>query len=193
MGYQDDYDLYSYVGNDPYSKADPSGKVAFMVPVAVAAWRIYNAIDTVQTAVNNVTVLASATATTGEKIAAGVELAGSLVGGRSGRQAAGSAVRAVEGGEKVLYRRGAHDTRETLKTQSKAAEKEPTVGIHGVSTTTNPTTTKPGQVVRCAKCSDVEAAGFKVTKTGKDLDHYTVELPKPIAPDVTRTFNELFK
>lgn len=98
VGYKDDQDLYTYVGNDPYSKADPSGKIAFLIPAAVAAWRIYNAIDTVETVVGSVTVLASATATNGEKLAAGVELAGSMLGGRSGRQAAGGAVRAVEGG-----------------------------------------------------------------------------------------------
>jgi hypothetical protein len=66
--------------------------------VAVAAWRIYNAIDTVETVVSSVTVLASATATNGEKLAASVELGGSFLAGRSGRQAASGAVRAVGGG-----------------------------------------------------------------------------------------------
>ncbi len=85
----------------------------------MVAWRVYNALDTVQTAVNNVTVLASATATTGEKIAAGVELAGSLVGGSSGRQAAGSAVRAVEGG---AAKESARITKEVLGRKALGAD-----------------------------------------------------------------------
>ncbi len=93
-------------------------------------------------------------------------------------------------GEKLLFRRGAADTKALLQRDAQAAENA--LGIHGVSVSTNPAA-KAGQVVRCATCSSVEAAGFKVQQTGGNPAHHTVELPKPITPDVVRTWNELFK
>lgn len=93
-------------------------------------------------------------------------------------------------GEKLLFRRGEYDTKALLQSQAKAAEKE--IGIHGVSTSTSPAA-KPGQVVRCATCSSVEAAGFRVTQTGRDPKHHTVELPNPITPEIVRIWNDLFK
>jgi hypothetical protein len=95
--------------------------------------------------------------------------------------------------EKVLFRRGTYDTRKLLETQAKAAEVS-NIGIHGVSVSTNPAA-KPGQVVRCATCSAIENAGFKVHETpvNKDPGHHTVELPKPVTPDVVKKWNDLFK
>ncbi|NKI97765.1 RHS repeat-associated core domain-containing protein, partial [Rhizobacter sp. SG703] len=93
-------------------------------------------------------------------------------------------------GEKLLFRRGPMDTKKLLESQAQAAEN--VLGVHGVSVSTS-SAAKAGQVVRCATCSSVEAAGFKVQQTGKDLNHHTVELPKPITPDVVRIWNELFK
>lgn len=116
----------------------------------------------------------------------------------SGRAALGEA-RSRTGGEaemgaaqgaKLLFRRGASDTKALLQRDAQAAENA--LGIHGVSVSANPAA-KAGQVARCATCSSIEAAGFKVEQTGKDLNHHTVELPKPITPDVVRTWNELFK
>ena len=93
-------------------------------------------------------------------------------------------------GAKLLFRRGASDTKALLQRDAQAAENA--LGIHGVSVSANPAA-KAGQVARSATCSSIEAAGFKVEQTGKDLNHHTVELPKPITPDVVRTWNELFK
>ena len=100
------------------------------------------------------------------------------------------AARGASDGEKLLFRRGPHDSKALLESQAQAGEKA--LGVHGVSVSTSPTA-KAGQVVRCATCSSVEAAGFKVKQTGKDVNHHTVELPKPVTPDVARTWNELFK
>jgi hypothetical protein len=93
-------------------------------------------------------------------------------------------------GEKVVFRRGANDTKKLLETQAASAEKA--IGIHGVSVSTS-AAAKEGQVVRSATCCELEKAGFKVTQTGKDLNHHTVELPKPITAETARTWNEQFK
>lgn len=92
--------------------------------------------------------------------------------------------------EALLFRRGPHDTKALLESQAQSAEK--VLGVHGVSVSTSPAA-KAGQVVRCATCSSVEAAGFKVQRTGNDLNHHTVGLPKPITPEIVRIWNELFK
>ena len=114
-------------------------------------------------------------------------LAGLIPGGKLG-------VRVVEDvavdAEKLLFRRGASDTKALLQRDAQAAED--VLGVHGVSVSTSPAA-KAGQVVRCATCSSVEAAGFKVQQTGKDLNHHTVELPKPVTSEVVRIWNELFK
>ena len=57
---------------------------------------------------------------------------------------------------------------------------------HGVSAIGD--ATKPGSV---ANYEDV-AKVFKVIKTGKNLSHYTIELPNPVTPEVAETFNGLF-
>ena len=93
-------------------------------------------------------------------------------------------------GDKLLYRRGAIDSKRILESQAVAAESA--IGIHEVSVSTSPSA-KPGQVVRQASRNSVEAAGFRVTQTGRDPNHHTVELPSPITTTVVRIWNELFK
>lgn len=95
-----------------------------------------------------------------------------------------------EYGDGPLYRRGSNDSKNVLERQSAAAEKA--IGIHGVSVSASPAA-KPGQIVRRTSCSLVEAAGFRVTQTGNDPNHHTVELPKPITSQIVSTWNELFK
>jgi RHS repeat-associated protein len=94
--------------------------------------------------------------------------------------------------ETLLFRRGAHDNKRALAAQAEDAEKFLKEKIHGVSVSTS-SAAKPGQVVRCATCSAVEAAGFKVHKTGVDPNHFTAEMPKPITSEIARRWNELFK
>ena len=93
----------------------------------------------------------------------------------------------------LLYRRGEYDNKALLKGQAKAAKNADNIGIHGVSVSTSPKGNKDGQVVRCATCRSLQEAGFPVHKTGTDPQHYTVELPEPITPDVVRIWNALFK
>lgn len=93
---------------------------------------------------------------------------------------------------KMLYRRGAWDTRQLLRQQSAAALAEPRIAIHGVSASTSPAA-KAGQVVRCATWCSVEAAGFKVEKTGNDPNHYTVHMPENITGEISAAWNKLWK
>ncbi len=91
-------------------------------------------------------------------------------------------------GNIYLVRFGPPDDKEKLTTQSSAAEKNPDFG-HGVSTKMK---TKVGGNERAALLSEVSKV-FKVKKTGKDPNHYTVILPKPITEEVTKKFNAIFK
>ncbi len=102
------------------------------------------------------------------------------------------AFRGAKGGVQLLYRRGARDSSKLLKNQAQAAEKS-SIGIHGVSVSSSSVTTRVGQLVRCASCSQLEKAGFKVHKTGRDPNHYTVELPSPVTKEVSKAFNDVFK
>jgi hypothetical protein len=116
--------------------------------------------------------------------------------GLKGAQVGADALRGIAAkgsakGETLLYRRGPYDTKKLLEIQAAAAE-ESNIAIHGVSVSTD-ASAAAGQVVRCATWCLVEAAGFRVEKTGRDPFHYTAELPKPITPDVVRIWNELFK
>lgn len=94
--------------------------------------------------------------------------------------------------ETLLFRRGAVDNKRALAAQAEAAEKGLKEQIHGVSLSTS-SAAREGQVVRCATCGAVEAAGFKVHKTGNDPNHYTAEMPKPITSEIARIWNEIFK
>jgi hypothetical protein len=130
-----------------------------------------------------------------EVIEAGVSTA---TGG--GSRKATQVVNAVESGgkgaakgaerEKLLFRRGPHDSQRLLESQAKAAEEK--LGVHGVSVSTS-SAAREGQVIRCATAAACEAAGFKVHKTGGDPNHHTVELPKPVTPEVARKFNDVFQ
>lgn len=95
------FNRYWYANDNPYKFTDPDGRLAFLVPVAIVAWRAYSAYDTVSSAAGNISTLSSASASTGDKVAAGAELAGSLIGGRAGRQAAGTAARAVNDAKRL--------------------------------------------------------------------------------------------
>jgi RHS repeat-associated protein len=93
--------------------------------------------------------------------------------------------------EKSLVRFGDElETVEGLATQAKAAEK---AGFgHGVSV----------KEVDKVKGSDLKHKSntfskvqevIKVVKTGKNKNHYTVELPKPVTIESTKVFNDTFK
>lgn len=70
-----------------------------------------------------------------------------------------------------------------------AAAAEAVIGIHGVSVTARDTTAPAGVAPR----TEVEKH-FVVhdTPSRRDPRHRTVELPKPVTPEVAELFNRLF-
>jgi RHS repeat-associated protein len=80
VGYQDDLDLYTYVGNDPLDKTDPTGQIVLVDDAillaggaAVAAVAVYEACDSCQSAVASV----------GQAIGDAIERIGSTLESRS--------------------------------------------------------------------------------------------------------------
>jgi hypothetical protein len=71
-----------------------------------------------------------------------------------------------------------------------AAAAEAMIGIHGVSVTARDTSAPAGRGPR----GEVEKV-FRVhnTPSRRDPLHRTVELPRPVTPDVADTFNRLFR
>ena len=110
---------------------------------------------------------------------------GSGIGGRlGGSGGAGGA----GGGDIILTRFGkAPETVEKLAADAAAAKAHPKVGIHGVSTTSQPK--YPG--APSAPKSEVEKY-FPVHKT-LGPGHYTVELPEPVTQEVADLFNLIFR
>jgi hypothetical protein len=75
VGYKDDYDLYTYVGDDPMSHTDPQGTVLKLaVAVVKMAVKGENLYSTVQGIVENIETIASPSASTGEKALAALSI-----------------------------------------------------------------------------------------------------------------------
>jgi hypothetical protein len=90
--------------------------------------------------------------------------------------------------DEILKRFGAEpESAERLAAHAAAAEA--LLGIHGVSVTGRETTAPAGRARRV----DVEPV-FRVhdTPSRRDPLHRTVELPKPVTPEVADEFNRLF-
>jgi hypothetical protein len=68
-----------------------------------------------------------------------------------------------------------------------ASRAEVVIGIHGVSATAR----KPKRLAPSAWRSEVEKH-FRVHETGTDPLHRTIELPKPVTPEIADLFNRLF-
>jgi RHS repeat-associated protein len=190
------FNRYAYGYNNPYRFIDPDGHdgVDWVRAGLTVASVCPSVCGSTFSAIDGVIALG-----TGDRLGAGISFGAAAAGivsdagavkvaGMAAKEAL--AAKAAGEGEKLLFRRGAYDTKALLESQAVAAEK--IIGVHGVSVSTSPAA-KAGQTVRCATCSEVEAAGFKVKQTGRDPSHHTVELPKPITSDVARTWNELFK
>jgi hypothetical protein len=87
---------YHYAYNNPYRYTDPDGRLPVLIPAAIIAWRAYSAYDTASTIAGSVGTLSDANASATDKFIAGAELAGSLAGGKYGREGAGAAARMAD-------------------------------------------------------------------------------------------------
>lgn len=90
--------------------------------------------------------------------------------------------------DEILTRLGV-DPEPADRLAAQAAMAESVLGIHGVSVMARTTSAPGGRTVR----SVVELV-FPVRETPcrRDPLHRTVELPKPVTPEVAETFNRLF-
>jgi RHS repeat-associated protein len=121
---------------------------------------------------------------------AGEHAGGGRAGGKLLTEAteatAGAATKAA-GGEAKLFRFGlAPESAQKLAADAAAAEATGRFP-HGVSTFSRTSRLDAASALR----SEVEKH-FKVTKTGGNAFHYTVELPKPVTEEVAKLFNTLF-
>ena len=97
--------------------------------------------------------------------------------------------------EDVLVRQG-KDWESASRLGRQAQDAENAGFPHGVSVTTpasNARLSKDPSDASNATRAQFEEAGFPVqyTPTGRDPNHHTVQLPKPVTPDVARQFNQV--
>jgi RHS repeat-associated protein len=183
---------YSYGNNNPYRYVDPDGREGISTlwmpdnAPAVLAARAFAGIAAlgVGIASGDDKLVSVVLSDMRENQSSNIEAVLVLATMRGG------AAKGAAEGEKLLFRRGPHDSQRLLESQAKAAEEK--LGVHGVSVSTS-SAAREGQVVRCATAGACEAAGFKVHKTGGDPNHHTVELPKPVTSEVARKFNDVFQ
>ena len=90
--------------------------------------------------------------------------------------------------DEVLHRFGI-DPESERRLSRKSEEAERVLGIHGVSVSA----AEPERAASAARRTEVERH-FRVhdTPTRSNPLHRTVELPKPVTPEVARMFNNVF-
>jgi hypothetical protein len=88
-----------------------------------------------------------------------------------------------------MLKRFGTDPESAEKLAGDASKAEAVLGIHGVSVTGRPASAPAGEAAR----PDIEQH-FRVhdTPSRRDPLHRTVELPKPVTPEVAELFNRLF-
>ena len=96
IGYADGINWYTYVSNDPLNSVDPDGQLAFLIPIAIIAYRAYSAYDTVNSTIENVQTITSDGASTSDKVLATIDIASNLIGGKAGGKAS-DGLRAIVG------------------------------------------------------------------------------------------------
>ncbi|PKM01447.1 MAG: hypothetical protein CVV16_14525, partial [Gammaproteobacteria bacterium HGW-Gammaproteobacteria-6] len=97
------FNRYWYANNNPYKFTDPTGRAPFLIPLAIIAYKAYSAADTVTSTIDNAETIADPNATTGDKALAGAEIAGSVIGGKLGRNAVDGVAKVAEKVKKTFF------------------------------------------------------------------------------------------
>lgn len=93
-----------------------------------------------------------------------------------------------EGSDEKKFIRYGNGPETMARFANDAAAAESQIGIHGVSVILRkpPAGPRLEAIVRDAR------ANFRITQTGRNKFHYTVELPKPVTQAVVDKFNSVF-
>jgi RHS repeat-associated protein len=200
---------YAYVRNNPLRYTDPDGHCTDVLTCGIAIGEAAAAFGGYVTAaaggaLGGLAVYLASPAVGGsggpspnpghyfaESVDNSIKMSGNAQGSGQSQQAQGQQSTPGDPNDpnRKLTRYG--DSRESAtRLGKKAAESEAKQGVHGVSTTINPAAhNQPGNST--ADRSAVEAH-FPVQQTGRDQQHHTVVLPKPVTRQVADLFNKIF-
>ncbi len=79
------FNRYWYANNNPYKFSDPDGRLAFLIPLAIIAYKAYSAADTIATVAENAGTVVDSSASTGDRVLAATVIAASVIGGKVGK------------------------------------------------------------------------------------------------------------
>ncbi len=185
------FNRYLYANNNPYKYVDPNGEFIFTA-IAIASFA-YSAYDGYQS--GGASGAIAEASGFNDAVAGYNSIKNGDVSGAAWNMLA-IACKSCKAAKKVtkkldstIYRRGT-SLESPTRLNRKALEAEKKINNHGVSGTT----TKPRGACSSASCSDLEAAGFKVTPSPSRADpgHVTIGLPKPMTKEATKKFNDAF-
>ena len=189
------WNRYAYARNNPLIYTDPDGRAIDTIYDVISLGLSLRAVWRDPSSKANWVSLAVDAASVAIP---GMPATGTLIRATNAADNVVDAARVVENGasvsktgETVVYRLG--DAKESAARLARKSGEAEDAGLpHGVSVST----TKPPAGIPCssASCTTLEASGMKVhdTPTRNDPNHHTVELPKPVTPEIARAFNGAF-